>query len=572
MPAATIDPAILTPAGIIGHAESPPEFFDVVIGAINDHADIITTEGGVTAETIDTDILKPQGEIGRATNTPEFYDAVIAAINDHADLIDNFIDNGFSFQDTPHVVILGDSNAYGNGDTDNLDDRDLVATFANARITQTLGVGVPFVAEYTIADSDLAPFAGAGVAGMGIELALGRALYAAGRTPVRISKWASRGSSLDRWIPGGSYYDQVIAFLDAQVLIYGDIGTVYLDLGTNDASDRALSNSWEKNCSALITPLRARYGNFLLIVRNTSQGLDPAYPYFQTVRAQEFAFVTNDDLSKILGSEDVPLAADLLHFTANNYSLFGYRIAAEIVSALGPAPAAPGPIPTYIGCGGGVAGAGTLQPISFPAPGYDGTYFEILVVATGLTDGAGKATLSDAAGFVEIGSKLSTTSGGTLDQWITVFYRRCTSRYMAAPTVADNNQYNAAKIFTFQQPTTLTGSPLDATATSGGAVFSANDTYDPAISVAGATSGAANTLFAIFGANYGGSPRTATGWANADLGAFAVRAFSDQAIGSDHEVIFCITGTKEVAGAVGATTATANLQLLGAYCTLVIKP
>lgn len=570
MSAITIDPNILRPTGEIGRAESPPEFFDVVIGAINDHADIITTEVGVTAETIDTDILKPQGEIGKATNTPEFYDAVIAAINDHADLIDNFIDHGFSFQDTPHVVILGDSNAYGNGDTDNLDDRDLVDTFANARITQVLGSGVPFTEEYNVPDSPLAPFAAGGVAGMGIELALGRALYAAGRTPVRISKWASRGSSMDRWILGGSYNSQVIAFLDAQVALYGEIGTVYLDLGTNDASDRTLSNSWEKNCHSLITQLRDRYGNFLLIVRNTSQGLDPAYPYFQTVRAQEFAFVTNDALSKILGSEGIPLAPDLLHFTANNYSLFGYRVSAEIVSALGPAIPPPGPIPTYIGCGGGVSGASTLQPISFPAPGYDGTYFEILVVATGLTNGAGKATLSDAAGFVEIGSQKSTTGG--LDEWITIFYRRCTSRYMAAPTVADNNQYNAAKIFTFRQPTTSSGSPLDTTATSSGAIFSKNDTYDPAISVAGGTPGVANTLFAIFGANYGGSPRTASGWANAALDDFTVRAFSDQAIGGEHEVIFCVTGEKAVAGAVGATTATANLQLLGAYCTLVIKP
>lgn len=51
MPAERIDPAVLIPQGVVGKATNFPEFFDEVIGAINDHADRIDDggSGGVTS-------------------------------------------------------------------------------------------------------------------------------------------------------------------------------------------------------------------------------------------------------------------------------------------------------------------------------------------------------------------------------------------------------------------------------------------------------------------------------------------------------------------------------------------
>ncbi|MBP9863627.1 MAG: hypothetical protein KBD62_37110, partial [Kofleriaceae bacterium] len=75
----------------------------------------------MTAETIDPAILIPQGIVGRATNYPEFYDEVIAAINDHADLIDNIgtgsTDNQVSVKD-PAYAAAGDYNPTTQTGTD----------------------------------------------------------------------------------------------------------------------------------------------------------------------------------------------------------------------------------------------------------------------------------------------------------------------------------------------------------------------------------------------------------------------------------------------------------------------
>ncbi len=464
-----------------------------------------------------------------------------------------------------HVVIIGDSNAYGQGDTDNLDDQTLITADSTVLITQTIGAGDPFVAEYTIASSSLAPFRAGGAASMGVELTLGRALYAAGRTSTKISKWCSRGSSLSvEWALAGSYRALLLAFLDARMNAYGAIGIVYMDIGTNDATTQAKAMTWQKNATELVNALRTRYGNFLLLVRKTSEGLDAAYPYGETVREQQHAYVTDDPFAVLMDVDLVPLSTDNLHFTANNYGALGYRASAEMIAAMNVAPPAyAGSFPEYVGAGPGVSGAGALSPLSYPCPFADG-YVEYLVVSTGLVSGAGKATLSEAAGFAEVGSQLSTTGG--LDQWLTLFERRSSSRRMPVPTVADNNNFNAARIFAFRQPTTTSGTGINVSA------FSKNDAYDTPISIGGVTSTVNNCLIALFTANYGGSNRTVSGWTNAALGSLTERKDGDYAIGGDHEIITCVTGTKAVAGATGATTATASGVMLGSYVAVAIKP
>lgn len=56
------------------------------------------------ADTIDPDVLLPSGEIGRATGIPDFYDEVIGAINDHAARIDAGGGGGISFQEFTYTV------------------------------------------------------------------------------------------------------------------------------------------------------------------------------------------------------------------------------------------------------------------------------------------------------------------------------------------------------------------------------------------------------------------------------------------------------------------------------------
>ncbi len=465
-----------------------------------------------------------------------------------------------------HTVILGDSNAYGNGDTDNLDDQTLKAVYASVSVNQVLGAGDPFVAEYTIATRSLQPFAAGGVPGCGVELALGRALYVAGRTNTKLSVWASRGSALDRWIPSAAnYYPLVTTYLDARVAEFGNIGVVYLDMGTNDSVTTALAGAWATNAALLIDALRARYGNFTCIVRQTGPNLDALYPYAATVRGHQVAFCHGNDNNVLLNADDIPLASDNLHYSANRYSEIGYRVSSEVVRKLGPQPVAyVSGLPQFVGAVGGVSGAGALSPNAYPIPEVP-SYFDILVVASGLLVETVATILADPAGFVYIGRQVSTTGG--LFQYLYLWYRRADRRYRGAPTTTDANQYNAAKIFTFRQPTTMVGSPLDIAA-----IFSKNDTYDTPISITGGTSLTANCLIALFTASYGGSLRSVSGWANTDLGAVTEIQDNDFAIGSEHEIITLVTGTKVVAGAFGATTAVATAQLLGSYAALVIKP
>ncbi len=465
-----------------------------------------------------------------------------------------------------HVVIIGDSNAYGFGDTDNLDDKTLITAFPSVQIDQLIGTGDPFSAEYTITPEDLQPFAAGGVPGMGVELSMGRTLHTAGRTATKISKFASRGSSLGvEWIPSAAkYWSDLTTYLDAQVIAFGTIGVIYMDLGTNDSTTAAKACAWQKNATELVNALRALYGNFRLIVRMTSRNLDAAYPFWETVRQQQLAFANDDIRTALLNIDDTALSTDNLHFSANNYYGIGHRAAVEVLAAMGIAPPAfAGAFPEYLGAMPGVSGAGALTPLSFPCPLDDG-YFEILVVATGLIDGATKATLSTANGFVEIGSQVSQFT--TLDQWMTIFYRRATGRRMSNPVVADNNNYNAAKIFAFRQPTTTSGSPIDVS------VFSKNDAYATPISITGATTTVNNCLIAAFGAFYGGAARTIGAWANGTVGSLTKRMECDYAIGSDHEIISLVTGTLATAGATGAFTATASAQMMGSHVTLGIKP
>lgn len=477
-----------------------------------------------------------------------------------------------------HIVIIGDSNAEGQSDTDKMLDRTLLSTFSPVTNSYTMGgSGYPPTYTYQVANTALAPYkAGGGGQNAGIELTLGRELYNRyGYSAPKISKWAMYGSSMClEWLPAnGEDVIPLLAYLDTQVALNGPIGAVIQSNGSNDAVSWANANVWQQSCASLMAVLRARYGNFGLVIWQVS--IDPpsgdGVPYREAVRQQQVAYVNSDPLAVLMNIDDIPLTASNVHFVADEYNLIGQR-AAQVITArrgVSPAPYA-GAFPEYVGAGIGRLGAtsGTLTPIPYPAPSGPG-YFEILVTATGLTASAGAPTLAEPAGFTQIGTGGEGIYASTSQQWLTCWYRRVTSQRMSAPTMTINNAWCMTRIFTFRQPTTIAGSPLDVTQ-----VFSSNNTYSTAaISITGLTTVTANDLIAYFMASWSGSPNAMTSPTNAALGSLAV--IQDNClpgVASDYPGITLVTGTKAVAGAIGTTTITPSTNTLSACVALAIKP
>lgn len=464
------------------------------------------------------------------------------------------------------IAILGDSNATGYGDSDKLDDRTLVSAYSSVSINEITGVADPFQVEHTISTRSLQPYDTGGVPGLGVELTLGRALYEAGRTPA-ICKWSSRGSVLaNSWLPGQDYYSRVTAYLDARVTEFGTLGIVYLDLGGNDGGSSTTASAVKANYDTLIGALRARYGNFTVIVRQASSLADTAYAYMTIVREQQRAWVASDDNAVLIDVDDVPFGTDNLHFTANGYAGIGYRAANAVIDRLGPAPSVfTGPGPVYVGSVPGEEGTGELSPLSFPIHSVN-NYVDVLAVASAYTSEPSAPVLVDPSGFKYVGRAEATNGGGGY-QYLSIWYRRRTATHMGSPIVADNNNINAAKTFTFRQPTTMVGTPFDVTP-----VFTAHNTYDTTMTATGVTTGTGNDLVVTIWGNYGGAARTVSGFTNSSVGSLTLQQSNDHPIGSDHEVIVMGTGTKATAGATGTTTATGSGAMFGVAVTLAIKP
>lgn len=473
------------------------------------------------------------------------------------------------------IVIFGDSNAVGQGSTDQADNGFTVTTpYTSVVHNATYATGV--VDPPTMIDVStraLQPYAVGASPGFGLEIMLGRDLHQEGLLPY-IAKFAINGTTADDYKPastypstGGNLLARLFDYIDARIAEWGiPLSAVVASLGTNDASDATKASDYGTNITAVFDAIRSRYGEGVAVILPKIPAT-AAPTYTSTVRAAQVSYVSTDPLCVLIDNDDLTLT-DGYHFNADGYLSLGQRTAyaytdvkAWPLRRITTAYAQP------IGREVVAHGAGALTPLTWP--GVKVGDREVLVVATGLVDEAALPGLSTSAGFVQI-TGVTSEAFGTLDNNL-VFWERVVDQAMLdanggrtpSPVVADNNNVNAAWIFTIRGPSP---SPtVDAFATS------KNDDYNTSLTVTGVTTSSANELVLRVVTGYSGSG--ANSLVVADPGLTGLTEFHDGVYsngGSDYQMISLTWGVKTAAGATGNATATTASQAVLTGATLAI--
>lgn len=223
-----------------------------------------------------------------------------------------------------------------------------------------------------------------------------------------------------------------------------------------------------------------------------------------------------------------------------------------------------GPIPTYVGAGTAASGVGALTP-TIPTSVAD----DILILVVNNTHSStSDATLTTAEGFTAIAAgAVNSGAYSGLRSHQTLFWKRATGSDNA-PTVADNGEFNVARIYAYRDCVT-TGDPWDVIGTDGD-----NDGNLTMTGAAGATTTGPNRLVCIFVTAFTGGAGSIAGWANADLAAITERDDASYNVAGDFVHIAHTTGEMAVAGAYGTTTATwsGSAYVSSACITLALKP
>lgn len=474
------------------------------------------------------------------------------------------------------VLIAGQSNAVGHGDTDHVD-RGLAVTtpYTSATIDTKISDGLSDpIAWTTVARRDLQPYHAGGASGMGPEISLGRYLveYNGIASVVPMSKFAVGGTFITDWLPSGTVpaasnlYSQFIAYIDAQIAATGEqLGVLVWMQGDTDATDSAASLAYQANLTTLMAALRVRYGNFVLVItkmNSASSGSGIVAGYRANVQAAQAAYVATDSHSVLVDCDGVPNSTDNVHYDGDGLISVGNLIGEAVSAIVAPTRntnRSSGPAPWIQSTNEPmVFGAGALSP---RAPVHAAGDDLFLVVAMGLVDTP--PSFSAANGYTLVDSKQSAFSG-TQKQNLYVYRKRATAAGMPNPVLADNNDVNVAWIFAVRGAAT---SPIDVVSKG------ANDTYDTAFSIAGGTTLTANTLMLSIFAGYTGDVNLSiSGWTNASITSFAEVRDSVSNIAGTGQAIALAAGTKATAGAYNSTIATPSNLSISAGLTIAIKP
>jgi hypothetical protein len=256
------------------------------------------------------------------------------------------------------------------------------------------------------------------------------------------------------------------------------------------------------------------------------------------------------------------LSVNVLEYDAAAETISG--VAAISLGSLTLAATAASQPPEYANAGTSAEGTGSLSP-GIPSSTSSGNIL-LLVVNNGYTS-TGAATLSDAQGFAAVtGAAINSGDYSGVRAQTTVFWKRATGSD-SAPTVADNGEYNCARIYRFTG-CAGSGDPWDVVSSTG------DNSGDSSISIGGATTTVSNTLVVAAVTCYTNSGSAAVGsWSNSDLGSVTER--DDAVYNAGHEQVIAIaTGTKVAAGTYGSTTATWSGGTFWAWSgvTIALKP
>lgn len=464
------------------------------------------------------------------------------------------------------VIIIGDSNCVGIAYAISAETGLQLETpypAVNLYSRMAFNPGNPFTNFPTAA---LQPYTHVDDPRMGAELTFGRELYENGGYEPFVGKLGMSGSTTEDWAQPAFLADLVDFIHDMETESGARLGAVVVSLGANDANDtEPVADAYQANLTTVITAIRGAFGSTIPVALHQLP-LATVAPYVAEVRAGATAYVAADPLSTLVKTDDLPMADDF-HFTADGYATLGQRAANAVITLLELDRYAPTGIPALVGTAPAVKGASTLTP---PSPGIsaDGD-LEILVVNTSAANAA--ITLSDAQGFAAI------ASGEQQCVWLGSFYdniklyTRPVSQAtlnanfgtMPAPTIADSNATNGAKIYVVRGPS---GTPTVHRV--GGAV---NNTNGTTLNLTSFTTANANALILNVIGGLSSTADNAATVVNAAIAGIETDAVSMLAVAEKNFIVLS-KGTKAAAGAVGTSVVTMTGASMLAGVSLAVTP
>lgn len=308
----------------------------------------------------------------------------------------------------PLILMLGDSIAGGTGNANNIgpvlengvDTAFTPVTLAAQRAANT-NDPPPFGAEF--GPTALVAFSPGAVPGFGPEITLGRALNGISGTFGYLVKCGITSSFLSlHWLPSSSYgstlsggnlyRNQVARAHSYEALSARQVGVIYDNLGTNDASDTTAANAMAANMATMVNQEHADFPGAVivwpLINVNTVQ------TFTATVRTQQTTYAaTAPNFFKLLNIDEVSLA-DILHPDTPGILHIGKKVARAAADLRGIPRVVPAPAPALVGNGVSLFGGGaTLAPLGDPETQLGDT--ELLIAqASGVTPGGGAGTMT----------------------------------------------------------------------------------------------------------------------------------------------------------------------------------
>lgn len=143
----------------------------------------------------------------------------------------------------------------------------------------------------------------------------------------------------DHWDPAGTYptgtrlFDQMISYAQAaQSELGGTIVGAVISLNSNDAANASAAPVFATSMNNIVTALRSAFPNIPIVTYKLS--VNCGNTFTSTVRTQTDTFAAGLTNGTVVNVDDIPLGADLIHYTADSYNALGDRLADALLTLL----------------------------------------------------------------------------------------------------------------------------------------------------------------------------------------------------------------------------------------------
>lgn len=255
------------------------------------------------------------------------------------------------------IAFLGQSNEVGQGDSSIIGNATGLTTplstvnryqitsqgpVPSDPITWSTGSpGSPVIGSLQPYTSSVANIAGATTTCMGAELSMGHYLDEVVSEFDIVSFGVSGTSIAAHWHPSAGYpstgpnlfHLAMTALADAEVQLGGTIVAIVWCQGETDAQNATNAGNYATNLQAVFNAFRTYYPKAPIIFNQLSTGCAAANT--STVRTAQATVQGATTNCTMFSVDDLNLLVDGYHFNTNSYVVFGYRIACQVLAALG---------------------------------------------------------------------------------------------------------------------------------------------------------------------------------------------------------------------------------------------